>query len=135
MTRDQKKSYLNQYSDICQKIADLQLDYEKWETMAESMTQKLSDMPHSSEVSSKIESASIEMVNIQGKINQAMEIKEAIENGIYGIKGHGQKQVLEDIYINNMSVRDIAKKWNKNSKSISRMHGFALDHLTIGGLK
>jgi len=131
MTRDQKKSYLNQYSDICQKIADLQLDYEKWETMAESMTQKLSDMPHSSEVSSKIESASIEMVNIQGKINKAMVIKEDIENGIYGIKSHCQKQILEDIYINHMTQKSISQKRDKSVINIYKIHASALDNLEI----
>jgi len=131
MTRLEKKNFLCSYKDECLKIVELQLEYEKWETVAESMTQKLSDMPHSSEVSSKIESASIEMVNIQGKIRKAMEIKESIENGIYGIKSHCQKLILEEAYIKGITFREISEKWNKDIKNIYQIHRYALDSFKI----
>lgn len=126
MTYKEKKEILEGYISCQHKIVGLQKELENWETIATSITQKITPViVNTNDNNSKVETCAIKCVEIQQKIID--EIKSAqynrniVQDAIERMKDTRKRDILTMRYVNGMSVSDIAIKLNKDRNNIYKM--------------
>jgi len=123
MTYNEKKQFLENYGYSVRKIKRLLQEYEEWETIGTSITQKFNNTPvQVSGNRSRVESCALKLAELQQAILEEMEEAEfcraEIESAIGGIKDTRRRELLELRYIKGLSVHKIASKRNCPDKNI-----------------
>jgi DNA-directed RNA polymerase specialized sigma24 family protein len=123
MTYNEKKQFLENYGYSVRKIKRLLQEYEEWETIGTSITQKFSNTPvQVSGNRSRVESCALKLAELQQAILEEMEEAEfcrtEIESAIGGIKDTRRRELLEMRYIKGLSAHKIATKMGKLDKNI-----------------
>lgn len=126
MTYNEKKRFLEGYGYSIRKIKRLQQEYEEWETIGTSITQKFSNTPvQVSGNRSRVEKCALHLANIQQAILDEMQEAEytrtEVEQAINSIKDTRRRELVQMRYIKNMPVWKIAVKLDKDSDNIYKM--------------
>ena len=135
MTYKQKKEILEQYQNAVHSIKGLQREYEQWETIATSITQKLSPVNVKSGNSDKMANAAIKCAEITQEIER--EIKTAERERMQTISvinsctNTRHKDILTMIYINGLSKATVAKTYDKTWQSINDVCKTAITRLNV----
>lgn len=135
MTYKQKKEILEQYQNAVHGIKGLQREYETWETIATSITQKLSPVTVKSGNSDKMANAAIKCAEIKTEIAKEIDIAEnerlktiALINGCTNAR---HKDILTMIYINGMSINSLATIFDKDRRGIYFLIKTAINRLNV----
>lgn len=126
MTYNEKKQFLENYGYSVRKIRRLQQEYEEWETIGTSITQKFANTPvQVSGNRSRVEKCAIHLANIQQAILEEMEEAEynraEIEAAIDNIKDTRRRELIQMRYIKNVPVWKIAMKMGKDKQNVYKM--------------
>lgn len=130
------KTYLSQYAAVERRIQYLEERKEHWHRRATRITPQYGPSSgHSSVASSAIEEAYEKVSAIEEEILQEIakaagilrEIKAAIE----AVPDPIQREVLERRYIGLQSLERIAVEMNYSYRQILRLHGWALQQVSI----
>jgi RNA polymerase sigma factor (sigma-70 family) len=123
MTYNEKKQFLENYGYSVRKIKRLLQEYEEWETIGTSITQKFNNTPvQVSGNHSRVETCAMHLANLQQTILEEMEEAEycrsEIETAIGTIRDTRRRELLELRYLKGLSVHKIASKRNCPDKNI-----------------
>lgn len=126
MTYGEKKRFLEGYSSSVRRIKGLQREIEEWQTIATSITQKITPViVKNSDNQSKVEKCAIRIAEIQDVLIKEMEDAEynrdAIQDAINGIRDSRRRDLIELRYVHCVPVHTIAKEMNKSEDNIYKM--------------
>ena len=135
MTYKQKKEILEQYQNAVHRIKGLQREYEQWETIATSITQKLSPVNVKSGNSDKMANAAIKCAEITQEIEREIKTAERermqTKSVINSCTNARHKEILTKIYINGQSKAMVAKDYDKTWQSINDVCKTAITRLNV----
>lgn len=136
MTYNEKKHFLEKYGYNVRKIKRLLQEYEEWETIGTSITQKFSNTPVKvSGNRSRVETCAVHLANLQQKILDEMAEAEysrtEIETAIGSIRDIRKRELIELRYIKGLSVHKIASKWNRPDKNIYKQLHNTINRMDI----
>ena len=135
MTYKQKKEILEQYQNAVHRIKGLQREYEQWETIATSITQKLSPVNVKSGNSDKMANTAIKCAAITQEIEREIETSERERmrtiSVINSCTNTRHRDMLTMIYINGMSVNGVARSYNKDRVLIYKSLKTAINQLNV----
>lgn len=123
MTYKEKKDRLESYTRAMRRIEGLEIELEKWQTIATGITQKLSPViVNTNENNSKVERCAIKCAEIQSLIDeeicQAEYEREMARVLIENIKDSRKRELLVLRYINGATVRQIAIIYDTDENNI-----------------
>lgn len=126
MTYNEKKRFLEGYMSSIRRIKGLQRELEEWETIATSITQKLTPvLVKNSDNQSRVEKCAIRIAGIQTllveEIERAEYNRDTILEAIQEIKDSRRRDLIEQRYVHCIPVRIIADEWNKCEDDIYKM--------------
>ena len=131
----EKVEYLDGYRRKMAKIDGLLMEREKWLAIGTKVSQDIrtEDSGHSSsEPTSRVEMAAIELSIIDSEIEKAAKRREEIGQVIKaGAKRSRYAELLEMRFVHGMSVYRIANILNRNERTIRRVIRKAIDKLDI----
>ena len=126
MNYEQKRKILNEYKSINHEIWRLELELEGWETIATSITQKISPVTISNnDISSRVEKCAIMCAEIRQEIERLKKLSEAnkylVTEAIEGIKDSRKREIMSLRFIEGVGVQKIAVLYGKEDQSIHRI--------------
>ena len=126
MNYEQKRKILNEYKSINHEIWRLELELEGWETIATSITQKISPVTISNnDISSRVEKCAIMCAEIRQEIERLKKLSEAnkylVTEAIEGIKDSRKREIMSLRFIAGVGVHKIAVLYGKEDQSIHRI--------------
>ncbi len=126
MNYEQKRKILNEYKSINHEIWRLELELEGWETIATSITQKISPVTVSNnDISSRVEKCAIMCAEIRQEIDRLKKLSEAnkylVTEAIEGIKDSRKREIMSLRFIEGVGVHKIAVLYGKEDQSIHRI--------------
>lgn len=130
------KEYLSQYRRYAERIRQIDLDIERLEAEAESISIDLDGMPHGTTLSDRTGSLATRLADLRSKKlllrEEAWEKREEIEEVIQSLPDPVMTRLLYDRYIIGMRWEDVARDLNyDDTYTRSRLHGKALMCITI----
>lgn len=136
MTYKEKKEELEKYISATRRIACLQSEYEQWQTIATSITQKLSPViVNTNDVNSRVERCGIKCVEIEKQILEDMSVAEyerqRVQDIINTIRDSRKREILTMRFVNGASVRKIAILYDADENSIYKQIRRAISRLDL----
>ena len=135
MTNQEKKAYLMEYSKCNEKINILLEELYTWETRATKITAVNTGMPKGGQVSDKVGSSVLKILQIKEKIQQEIDAFSEIANNVYKAINSLNDPTLEALmlyrYIQGLTWEQIALKMNYNYRWVLRLHNKALTQMAI----
>ena len=136
MTYNEKKKYLESYIYSVRKIKRLQQEYEEWETIGTSITQKFNNTPvQVSGSRSRVETCAIHLANIQEAILQEMQEAEfsraEVEDAISNMRDSRRRELIQMRYVRDMPVWKIANKLGKDRDNVYKMLRTAIKSIDL----
>lgn len=135
MTNKEKKDYLKRYQKINKEIEQLLLEKSEILSLGTKITPTYTDTPKGigerDKVQSTIEKLEEQEEKIDKKIDLLHEVKTDIEKVIQSVEDDTLKLLLRYRYINGLTWEKIAVTMNYDYRWILRLHGKALNKLTI----
>lgn len=135
MNNQEKKHLLLRYLAIKAQIYDLEAESSAWREFGESITQKLSDMPHGSGVGDKVGSAAAWIKHIDKQISEKFreltEERIKIESYIEAVEDDTLRRILRLRYISGRTWEQISAAIGYSYVHTVRLHGEALAAVKI----
>lgn len=135
MTTKEKKEYLKRYRKIDREVNQLLMEKDEILSLGIKITPTYSDMPkgmgESNKIQSTIEKLEAQEEKINKKIDLLYAVKEDIEKALHTVEDDTLKLLLRYRYINGLTWEKIAVTMNYDYRWILRLHGKALNKLTI----
>lgn len=135
MTTKEKKEYLKRYRKIDREVNQLLMEKDEIFSLGTKITPTYSDMPKGTGENNKIQSTIEKLEEQEEKINKKIdllyEVKEDIEKTLHTVEDDTLRVLLRYRYINGLTWEEIAVTMNYDYRWILRLHGKALNELTI----
>lgn len=135
MTTKEKKEYLKRYRKIDREVNQLIMEKDEIIALGTRITPRYSDLPRgwgeSNKVQLSVEKLEAQEEKIDKKIDLLHEVKADIEKAIQTVEDDTLKLLLRYRYINGLTWEKIAVTMNYDYRWILRLHGKALNKLTI----
>lgn len=135
MTTKEKKEYLKRYRKIDREVNQLLMEKDEIISLGTRITPRYSDLPRgwgeSNKVQLSVEKLEAQEEKIDKKIDLLHEVKADIEKAIQTVEDDTLKLLLRYRYINGLTWEKIAVTMNYDYRWILRLHGKALNKLTI----
>ena len=136
MTNQDKKNYLKSFKSIDMEINRLLEEKTHWMGIALKVTPCYSDMPKKPSCEIESPQKAIDMIidiekSIDKKVDELASIKDKIECAIDLLDSNTLKLLLKYRYINCYTWEKIAVIMNYDYRWVLRLHGRALNQLTI----
>lgn len=135
MTTKEKKEYLKRYRKIDREVNQLLMEKDEIFSLGTKTTPTYSDMPKGTGENNKIQSTIEKLEEQEEKINKKIdllyEVKEDIEKTLHTVEDDTLRVLLRYRYINGLTWEEIAVTMNYDYRWILRLHGKALNELTI----
>ncbi len=135
MTTKEKKEYLKRYRKIDREVNQLLMEKDEIFSLGTKITPTYSDMPKGTGENNKIQSTIEKLEEQEEKINKKIdllyEVKEDIEKTLHTVEDDTLRVLLRYRYINGLTWEEIAVTMNYDYRWILRLHGKALNKLTI----
>ena len=135
MTTKEKKEYLKRYRKIDREVNQLIMEKDEIIALGTRITPRYSDLPRgwgeSNKVQLSVEKLEAQEEKINKKIDLLHEVKADIEKAIQTVEDDTLKLLLRYRYINGLTWEKIAVTMNYDYRWILRLHGKALNKLTI----
>lgn len=133
MTSQEKKKWLNRYSDKDKEINHLLDERAGWWAKVTDITPKYSDMPKAAPNDNKVQAAIEKVIEIEeevnDKIDELVKIKEEIESAISIIPDAACREVLAEKYLKKMNFGAISKQFKCSRHKIYNIHDKAIEEL------
>lgn len=128
------QEYLSQYQYIINSLISLQLQREELHTKLTRTVPTLTGMPHGNGGNSrKTENGAIKLSEIDAKIekiNKAFSERSIeIMMSIYALPDTLERNVIEMIYLNNLTESDVAERTGKSKETIRQLHKSGLSKI------
>ena len=135
MTTKEKKEYLKRYRKIDREVNQLLMEKDEIFSLGTKITPTYSDMPKGTGENNKTQSTIEKLEEQEEKINKKIdllyEVKEDIEKALHTVEDDTLRVLLRYRYINGLTWEEIAVTMNYDYRWILRLHGKALNELTI----
>jgi len=135
MTNQEKKQYLRRYQTINADINQMCEELSEWRTKATKITPTISDMPKSDGGENRLQGAVDHIVEIESKINaridELVQAREEVMQVIEAVDDPKLRLILKHRYINGGKWEQIAVDLGYDYRWLLRLHGQALNKLTI----
>lgn len=134
MTNQEKKAYLKRYRQINEEINRKMEELEMWHARATKITTSYSDLPKGTG-EDKIQLAVDKIWEIDNQINEDIDLlydmKKKIEKAINTVPNQTLQRLLRYRYIDGHKFEQIAIEMNYSWRQIIRLHGDALDKMSL----
>lgn len=136
MTSQEKKAYLERYKEADREIDRLCEELSRWRALATKITPVLSQEPAGScEGGNQIELAVEKIIDLEGKINakidEALIIRQRVEDAIQTVQDGTLREVLAQRYILCKRWEQIAVDMNYGYQWVCKLHGRALQAIKL----
>lgn len=135
MTNQEKKKWLLEYRRLEQNIERDMEELQRLESRAEKITSMVSDMPKGSQQGDSLQRSVEKICELKVSLNQridaAVEKRKEIETVIETLEDKTLQLLLRYRYIDGMTWEQIAVKMRYDYRWVLRLHGRALERLTI----
>lgn len=135
MTNQEKKKWLLEYRKLEQNIERDMEELQRLESRAEKITSMVSDMPKGGNQGDRLQLAVDRIcelkVSLKQRIDAAVEKRKEIETVIETLEDKTLQLLLRYRYIDGMTWEQIAVKMRYDYRWVLRLHGRALERLTI----
>ena len=135
MTTKEKKEYLKRYRKIDREVNQLLMEKDEIFSLGTKITPTYSDMPKGTGENNKTQSTIEKLEEQEEKINKKIDllykVKEDIEKTLHTVEDDTLRVLLRYRYINGLTWEEIAVTMNYDYRWILRLHGKALNELTI----
>ena len=135
MTNQEKKKWLLEYRKLEQNIERDMEELQRLESRAEKITSMVSDMPKGSQQGDSLQRSVEKICELKVSLNQridaAVEKRKEIETVIETLEDKTLQLLLRYRYIDGMTWEQIAVKMRYDYRWVLRLHGRALERLTI----
>lgn len=132
MTNADKKAYLSQYGMLNDRINRWEMEKKKWEDMAQKVSPTYSDMPKGGNGDRLLDCVE-KIIDLESRINQEIDklvnLRVEIESCLNTISDELLKDLLRDIYIDGLTLEEVAVKMGYCYRHIERKHQQALNVL------
>ena len=135
MTNQEKKKWLLEHRRLEQNIERDMEELQRLESRAEKITSMVSDMPKGSQQGDSLQRSVEKICELKVSLNQridaAVEKRKEIETVIETLEDKTLQLLLRYRYIDGMTWEQIAVKMRYDYRWVLRLHGRALERLTI----
>ncbi len=135
MTNQEKKKWLLEYRRLEQNIERDMEELQRLESRAEKITSMVSDMPKGSQQGDSLQRSVEKICELKVSLNQridaAVEKRKEIETVIETLEDKTLQLLLRYRYIDGMTWEQITVKMRYDYRWVLRLHGRALERLTI----
>ena len=139
LTSQQKKTYLQRYRRVIQRIARKQQELAEWRGRADIKAMVYTDMPKAKATSNALEMAveGIEQKErevaelIAEEVTELARLRDQIQQAIESVEDETLRLLLEYKYIDGLSFEQIAVKMCYTFRHVTRLHGKALNAVTV----
>ena len=135
MTNQEKKKWLLEYRRLEQNIERDMEELPRLESRAEKITSMVSDMPKGSQQGDSLQRSVEKICELKVSLNQridaAVEKRKEIETVIETLEDKTLQLLLRYRYIDGMTWEQITVKMRYDYRWVLRLHGRALERLTI----
>lgn len=135
MTNQEKKAKLNQYREAEAEAARLDLEITRLYSCAERATMVLKRTPGGGGDGRTLERAVEAIVDMADKLGaerlKAIRLRREIEDAIASVPDGQLRMLLRYRYVDGMTWERIAVNMNLDARWVRRLHGRALDALTL----
>lgn len=129
------KEYLSQYGWIERNIRRLEEEKERWRQRALHITPCWSDASGGGsgedKIQTAVEKACIIKDKIVAEIDRLIDLRQEIMTMIAAVPDPAQRELLERRYIQLQSLERIAVEMNYSYRQILRLHGWALQQISV----
>lgn len=137
---EMKKSYLNKYRFVCNRIKTLERQIEELrETQEQAKVQELNAVPGGSHNQTDLSDYIVRLEKLEERVSREKEEKRKekleIEATILDIDNDAESDVLYHRYVLLEEWETIAKKMNLSRRSIFRLHGRALVNMQLKNIE
>lgn len=126
MTEYRRKiKYLKEMASLYERMNSLLEKIEYWETAGAGVrsTSDIDDMPHgSNNVSSKVESASIEVVELEKELEGVARRICKLRTPIFDVKNLRYRTILEAVYIHGISINRLSEILGLSKIALKKAH-------------
>lgn len=139
LTSQQKKTYLQRYRRVIQRIARKQQELAEWRGRADIKAMVYTDMPKAKATSNALEMAveGIEQKErevaelIAEEVTELARLRDQIQQAIESVEDETLRLLLELRYIDGRTFEEIAVEMNYCYMHITRLHGKALEAIKM----
>lgn len=136
---EEKKIFLQRYSDLTKEVERLTEELNRWKDLATQITLFYSGMPHGANQVDKIQGTVEKILDteelLQGKIEQLLKTKREIEQSIDELEDIKLRYLMKYRYINGNTLERIAEKMGYSYQWIYKLYKEALEKIEIEGIR
>ena len=130
-----KKEYLLQYKDAQREVDRLINERARWIARATKVTPTYTGMPHGDSGEDRMQDAVERLSKVEDelndKIDKLVDLRREVDAAISTIGDTRLETVLRYRYINDFTLRQIARKMSYDYYYVCHLHGEALEKMTI----
>lgn len=135
MTNQEKKAYLGRYRDNEREIRRTEEEILRWESLSRKTTTTMGAAGGGSNGEDKLQAAVEKIVRWQNRLTlqlaERVRLREEIESAIGTVEDERLRLLLRYRYIDGWRLEKIAVEMDYDYRWIRRLHGKALDKLTL----
>lgn len=135
MTNQEKKAYLGRYRDNEREIRRTEEEILRWESLSRKTTTTMGTAGGGSNGEDKLQAAVEKIVRWQNRLTlqlgERVRLREEIESAIGTVEDERLRLLLRYRYIDGWRLEKIAVEMDYDYRWIRRLHGKALDKLTL----
>lgn len=134
-TNQEKKDYLIRYRDNEREIRRLQNEIQRWKDSAYITSVKYTGAGGGTDGQDKLQVNVERLVRLQNRLTAQMrariQLRDEIEDAIESVPDDRLQLLLRYRYIEGWRLEKIAVEWNYDYRWVRRLHGRALEKLTL----
>ena len=135
MTNQEKKAYLGRYRDNEREIRRTEEEILRWESLSRKTTTTMGAAGGGSNGEDKLQAAVEKIVRWQNRLTlqlgERVRLREEIESAIGTVEDERLRLLLRYRYIDGWRLEKIAVEMDYDYRWLRRLHGKALDKLTL----
>lgn len=135
MTKEAKKEWLARYRDVVREMLRLENEKREWQSIAEKVTPTYSATPLASGVSSRIETATEHIAEIESKLEKQIceraKLRIKIGAAIHSVENARLRYLLERRYIDGQTWEQIAVDMDITFQWAHHLHRRALELIVV----
>lgn len=137
MTNQEKKAYLRKYQEAERESSRLEEEIARWYSKAEKTTSVISQVPGGGGCD-RLQGAVEEIDGLAIRLGEqrikSVQTRQDVDRAIQSVTGERLQRLLRYRYIDGMSWKDISRTMNYVERHITRMHGEALNTMSLNVL-